>query len=310
LLWCFAGCATSDVLAALDLGMSDLFDNRRNATYGYKDGRQVRRWYGDNGKRQFSQFGVRGTTAVLYRLEEVKAAVAAGEPVYVCEGEKDCHAIEALGAVATTAPMGAANFGKVDVSPLYGANVIAIRHKDEAGDAWAVQVHEKLDGEAASFQFRQAKIGNDAADHIAAELGLADFEPADIEDENARVRRLLPRINWHALWADHAEEEWILYPLVPVRRLVALYSPPKIGKSLISLEVAVGISRGETVLGYTPSKRWRVLYVDFENDPRGDIRERLQAMGCGPDDLDHLDYLSFPAPTTPGWTFTGTPGSG
>jgi hypothetical protein len=120
LLWCFAGCTTSDVLAALDLGMSDLFDNRRNATYGYTDGRQVRRWYGDNAKKQFSQFGVRNTTAVLYGLEEVKAAVAASDPIYLCEGEKDCHAIEALGAVATTAPMGAANFDKVDVSPLYG----------------------------------------------------------------------------------------------------------------------------------------------------------------------------------------------
>jgi len=75
---------------------------------------------------------------------------------------------------------------------------------------------------------------------------------------------------------------------------VSLYSAPKVGRSLLMLEFAVGISRGEAVLGYAPSRRWRVLYVDFENDPRGDVRSRLQAMGYGPGDLDHIDYLSFP----------------
>src|SRR5665811_1892888 len=39
----------------------------------------------------------------------------------------------------------------------------------------------------------------------------------------------------------------------------------------------------------------RVLYVDFENDPRGDVRSRLQAMDYGPADLEGLDYLSFPS---------------
>src|SRR5690606_39391706 len=38
----------------------------------------------------------------------------------------------------------------------------------------------------------------------------------------------------------------------------------------------------------------KVLYVVFENDPRGDIRSRLEDMGYGPDQLDRLVYLSFP----------------
>jgi hypothetical protein len=49
------------------------------------------------------------------------------------------------------------------------------------------------------------------------------------------------------------------------------------------------------VLGQPPKDDpVRVLYVDFENDPRGDIRQRLKAMGYGPDDLDQLRYYSFP----------------
>ncbi|GAB47201.1 AAA family ATPase [Mobilicoccus pelagius] len=120
----------------------------------------------------------------------------------------------------------------------------------------------------------------------------------EVEDEGViaeRTRRLFPRIDWHALWADETEEEWLLEPLISARRLVSLYSPPKVGKSLLLLEVAVALSRGTPCLGTRPPRRVRVLYVDFENDPRGDVRTRLRAMGVGPDDLDHLDYLSFPS---------------
>lgn len=108
------------------------------------------------------------------------------------------------------------------------------------------------------------------------------------------VRRTFPVLDWRELWADNTEEEWILEPLLPARRLVALYSPPKVGKSLLMLEIAVAVSRGEEALGTKPDRPYRVLYVDFENDPRGDIRERLDAMGYGPDQLGNLCYLSFP----------------
>lgn len=116
-------------------------------------------------------------------------------------------------------------------------------------------------------------------------------EQATLGDE---VRTNLPRVDWQTLFDDDSPEEWIAEPLIPARRLVALYSAPKVGKSLLMLELAVHISRGTDVLGTTPDRPRRVLYVDFENDPRGDIRERLRAMGFGPKDLDGLDYLSFP----------------
>ncbi|HEY9249375.1 MAG TPA: AAA family ATPase [Rariglobus sp.] len=117
---------------------------------------------------------------------------------------------------------------------------------------------------------------------------------APANDLDTLVRRNLPLINWQALWDDDEEEEWILEPLLPARRLVALYSPPKVGKSLLMLEIAVAISRGAPTLGTSIDRPHRVLYVDFENDPKGDIRSRLQAMGHTPSHLDNLCYLSFP----------------
>jgi len=123
----------------------------------------------------------------------------------------------------------------------------------------------------------------------------ATLSPEEIEEaKETWVTTHLPLLNWHALWADETEEEWIVEPLIAKRRLVALYSAPKVGKSLLMLELAASMASGRGVLGNNPTAPVRTLYVDFENDPRGDIRERLDAMGFGPDDLEHLCYLSYP----------------
>lgn len=102
-------------------------------------------------------------------------------------------------------------------------------------------------------------------------------------------------LDWVKLWADDTVDEWLVEPLLPARRLVALFSPPKVGKSLFMLELAVAVSRGAPFLGNTGMKPRVVLYVDFENDPRGDVRTRLQAMNLAPHHLENLKYLSYPA---------------
>jgi len=130
---------------------------------------------------------------------------------------------------------------------------------------------------------------------VAAATVLEHTEVTDEAVDPAQgIRDLFPRVGWHALWADDDAEEWIIEPLLPARRLIALYSAPKIGKSLLMLELAVAIARGSTALGVPIDRPRNVLYVDFENDPRGDVRPRLEDMGYGPDDLDNLYYLSFP----------------
>ena len=113
------------------------------------------------------------------------------------------------------------------------------------------------------------------------------------DEADAWVAEHLKELDWHELWADQTEEEWIVEPLLPARRLIALYSAPKLGKSLLMLEIAAAVATGSEVLGTRPERR-HVLYVDFENDPKGDIKPRLVDMGYSPDRLDWLHYLSFP----------------
>jgi hypothetical protein len=125
------------------------------------------------------------------------------------------------------------------------------------------------------------------------DLDAATPEQVQASKENW-VREHLPLLNWADLWADETQEEWIVEPLLAKRRLVALYSAPKVGKSLLMLELAASMASGQPVLGNLATEPIRTLYIDFENDPRGDIRERLRSMDFGPEQLDNLCYLSYP----------------
>ena len=166
-----------------------------------------------------------------------------------------------------------------------------------------VQAHFNHDGDltAASRALRDQGYGSEPPTHPdLPPWNPPEHAPTDPEqaDQDTQLRREyvlnhLPAVDWHHLWADETEEDWIVEPLLPARRLVALYSAPKVGKSLLMLELAAAIATGRPILGTTPTPR-RILYVDFENDPRTDTRQRLQNMGYGPADLDNLTMLSYP----------------
>lgn len=173
LVHCHAGCDYRDVLGALELTPADLYDER-SATYRYDDGRTVRRYYDDRGKKRFTQTGARATST-LYHLDQL-AAAGPDRYVFLVEGEKDVHAIEAAGGIATTAPQGAQSFSKADVTPLAGRLVVCVVDRDERGEEWAAQVDQKLKGVAKAHRFVRAAEGKDAADHIAAGHDLNAFE--------------------------------------------------------------------------------------------------------------------------------------
>jgi putative DNA primase/helicase len=141
LLNCHAGdgCSWQSIVDTLGLSPNDLFetsgDRRIVATYDYldEDGAlifQVVRF----DPKQFMQRRPNGTggwiwkTAktrrVLYRLPQVIAGVKAGDTIYICEGEKDVHALEQAGVVATCNPMGAGKWRKEYGKPLRGARVV------------------------------------------------------------------------------------------------------------------------------------------------------------------------------------------
>lgn len=178
-----------------------------------------------------------------------------------------------------------------------------------AGEITAVEVVAALTQAGVSVGLR----GDEVRKTVASGIGAGQKHPRDIPVLHADVQSVsaeeispstpteaqaiehqFPVLDWRSLFEDDDEQqEWILEPLIPARRLVAVYSAPKVGKSLLMLEIAVAIARGHRALGNDVERR-RVLYVDYENDPRGDVVNRLRAMGISHHHLSELKYLSFP----------------
>ena len=119
------GCSAEQICKAVGLTLSDLFPSQKGklmkrivATYDYVDAdgkplfQAVRYDPKDFLLRQPDGKGgwiwdIKGVERVLYRLPQVRKAVADGQTVFVVEGEKDADNLAKLGLVATTNPGGA-----------------------------------------------------------------------------------------------------------------------------------------------------------------------------------------------------------
>lgn len=291
-LHCFTReCDGADVMAALGLGVRDLYHEPRGdrlARYDYGAGYWVER---NDGKTFRQATGWAGRPRPLYRAERIPDAVAAGQPVYLVEGEEDVHALEAIApnAVAVTAPQGAGNFRHADVEPLRGASVVAVVDRDAAGDGWAASVRDKLAGVAASVRFVCAASGKDLGDHLTAGRPLADLEPYGIAGDAVEAPTASgstwTRVDLGATVAGLVAGTLrrAAPTVAPVRGGAALFYPGKVnglagesgaGKTWTVLNAAAGILEDGG----------HVLYIDHEDDAAG-IVGRLLDLGVGPDAL-------------------------
>lgn len=281
LVHCHAGCHTENVMAALNLTMRDLFDEASGAKYYYTDpAGTVLRTVSRTPDKKFRQSGQTKGPGTLYRLPEVIAAVANDQVVYVVEGEKDVHALETLGAVATTAPMGADNWKKVDATPLHGGKIIVIVDNDEAGQKWAGQVHDSLDGMTQSLAFKQAASGKDAADHIAAGHSLDELEDLELDDQEVALRRA------RVTWADQIEPEPVVWAWqegddgrIPSGSLSVAAGREGTGKSSFGIWLAAQITRGALPGSFHGTPR-RIFYVAVEDSWKHTLVPRLIAAGA------------------------------
>jgi hypothetical protein len=132
----------------------------------------------------------------------------------------------------------------------------------------------------------------------AAELAIAQLDSGAVvnflslsKDDFATQSGL---IDWKKLWADENPEHWLVPGLICEGRGHGCPAASGIGKSLLWLDVSAGLASGRSVLGHPAQESIKVLYLDHENTPKGDIKPRLHAMGYKPEDLENLCYLSFP----------------
>lgn len=153
LMRCFAGCRTSDVLAAVGLRFADLFDLNTPrirpviaATYAYADrhgdiiAEKIRfepkgfRW-----RRPDGTWGLNGASLPLYRLPDLIDAT----DVLLTEGERGVEQLWARGFVATCGPAGASTWQPRWTADLMDAGcerLTILPDHDKAGAAHAHRV--------------------------------------------------------------------------------------------------------------------------------------------------------------------------
>jgi len=289
LLHCHAGCSREAVLAALGLSWGDLFLNGTRpgqreiaAVYRYAGFEVVRTTpKGFYQRRPDGQGGyvnnVRGVTLSLYRQDGLPAAVAAGTPVFVVEGEKDVDRLCSLGLAATCNPMGAGKWRESYSQSLRGADVVIIPDADTPGRDHAEAVARSCYGKAAKVRLLELPGAEDVSDwlahgHTVSELG----------DLAARAPEWQPERQAASLVCMFDIEpelvSWLWYPYIPSGKLTLLEGDPGVGKSWVSLAIATGVSLGKGLPGAEDVDLAPVLLASAEDGLGDTIRPRLGAM--------------------------------
>ena len=137
-------------------------------------------------------WSIKGVRRVLYRLPDVISAVAEGQNIYICEGEKDVEAARALGLVATCNAMGADNGSGNKWLPefadyLINADVVVVPDQDEPGQRHAAWVINTLIGKARNVGRLDVRAGKDLADWIEQGATVGDIEGAIVDAVEVEV---------------------------------------------------------------------------------------------------------------------------
>lgn len=249
---------------------------------------------------------LRGITPVLYRLQEVLQAVAAGSTILICEGEKDADTAVELGYVATTCAMGAKKWRPSYSQTLNGADVIILPHQDTAGKAHELQVVPALTRVGCTI-----RVVNLPAKDLTewVEAGNTDLAPllnveplADVDKKSAakalaaqgygspdttstgtsfNTPRKPVAMEWQSA-PDLLKEtldpiQWCVTGILPAGAAL-LAGRPKKGKSLLALNIAIAKATGSRAFGlYEVGKPGDVAYLCLEDGKRR-MQKRIGAM--------------------------------
>lgn len=219
--------------------------------------------------------------------------------VFICEGEQDADRVAELGHCATTVATG--KWTDDCIEALAGRDVIILEDNDAAGRKKALEVATALHGAAKSIRIvslpdlpdkgdvsdwldadpRRAEKLADVCFDAPLWLPDADTETkskteAKAEPEQAETNNnpQLPFLNI-AAWQDQPvpEREWTVKDRIPANNVTLLSGEGSVGKSILSLQLAVAVVLGRDWLGALPEPG-PVLVVCCEDDA-GELWRRL-----------------------------------
>lgn len=255
-----------------------------NVRYHPKDFRQ--RHFDITGKPVWNLEGIR---RVPYRLHQLIKAKDQGTDVFLCEGEKDADALAELGFVTTSFK----NWTDDHNQYICGSHVIIVQDHDIPGLTMANEAANRVIGSAASVKILDVFAGREIPEKHG--LDISDYirmlVQEEGEDADSIKERICLMISQTDIWRDtttkksdnyfvlRSGNEWISHSrkeAIPKRlfgefwyesELCILFADTNVGKSILAVQMADAISKGESELSkrlVTDSDPQKVVYFDFE----------------------------------------------
>jgi hypothetical protein len=311
---CHAGCTPKAIMEALGLKLIDLFEDQpqrvsTNVVETQKDGSPGKVvaeyiYQDEDGKplikviryepKTFRQarwdghewvWGLGDVRRVLYNLPAVIAAVAAGERVWIVEGEKDVETLRKLG-LPGTCNLGGAGHGKWRSEynrNLAGARVAIVPDDDPPGLAFADEIRRFLEGTTTDCQLVSLGGPKDVSEWY--ERGGCTREALEQLLRPARAYTTYSFGGFMEL--DLPPAEPIIDPIICAGDLVQVHAFRGLGKSLFLAQMALSIASGREFLKWTVRRPFRTMLVDGEM-PLPEIQKRLLLLAYATDEGNEM----------------------
>lgn len=330
---CHAGCSTENILAALSLSVSDLFDgpsddfeSRIVETYDYTDEtgellfQALRLLPIGGGRKTFQQRrpdgsggwarNLDGVRRVLYRLPAVHAAVSARKAIWIAEGEKDVHSLERLGFVATTAPMGAGKWRDEYTDSLRGCPAaLVVCDCDGSEQKPKGRQHARAVCASLYKQKIPCRLIDLAPDRDDG-YDVTDFALQHGDNTRAELERLAKLAPWWpqaeppklevvsfgdfaSAVGDYDDSLDYVGALVRGGERLHVLGPIGHGKTTFMAEALAAAALGRDFLGFRGKGGLRVLYVELGDMTPHEVRTAFIAAGFDPRHA-HLDLALLP----------------
>jgi hypothetical protein len=219
----------------------------------------------------------------LYRLSDLRNA-SPDERIWICAGEKDADRLHNAGLTATTNIGGEGKWKPEYANEFRGKRCVVLQDNDDTGIKHTATVAQSLIGIAASVKvllLPGLPPKGDVSDFLDAAHTLDELErlAKEAPEENlSSTKSARPSDDGECtlaeLEAKHFEPiKWIVQDYIP-EGLTVFAGRPKIGKSWLMLNVALGVARGTEALGKFVQKG-DVLYCGLEDGERR-MRSRVE----------------------------------
>ena len=245
-------------------------------------------------------YNLQGVEALPYNL--VGMLQQPDAPVFIVEGEKCAERLNQLGLVATTNHGGSKNW-KPELNQYFkGRNVIVLPDNDTAGKAHADVVISQLYGTANAIK-RVDLPGDDKDDVVDWLFKGGDVRqlqelvkatpPIAVEPEPAEPEDKPDVFETYSL--DYLKNmppvEWLVDGLLTAHGFAVLYGAPGIGKSFMSIDIALSVAYGTTWHDKV-TKQGAVLYIAAEGV--GGLGKRVKAWQAHYDTHGVTDFHVLP----------------